>query len=58
MREILFRAKCARTNEWVFGVVVYRDNYCDYVFVNEKYGNRKLNITKHNVIVIGNIHDK
>lgn len=44
-------------------IVVYRENYCDFIFEIEKYGWRSLNVTKanikkHNAGVIGNIHDK
>lgn len=44
-------------------IVVYRENYCDFVFEIEKYGCRSLNVTKANIKkyyaeVIGNIHDK
>lgn len=43
--------------------VVYRENYCDFVFNIEKYGQRLLNVTKANIKkyqceVIGNIWDK
>lgn len=44
-------------------IVVYRENYCDFIFEIEKYGWRSLNVTKanikkYNAEVIGNIHDK